>query len=83
MYIVMTRSTKMPSKVKARYRKVAVVELMPGFENEPAMISERARGVKRIVKLWDHQNVGKNIRSAYAKAVAEAKAMAAQLNEGA
>jgi hypothetical protein len=44
-YIIMTASAKMPSSCKGTYRRVAVVELEPGFTGVPKMISARARGV--------------------------------------
>lgn len=58
MFIVMVASTHMPSKVKARYLKVALVEIEAGFEGKPKIISERARGVKRIVELRDRLHAG-------------------------
>ena len=58
MFIVMVASKHMPSKVKARYLKVALVEIEAGFEGKPKIISERARGVKRIVELRDRLHAG-------------------------
>ncbi len=49
-YIVMHRSAHMPNKVKARYRRVAVVEVADGLAGEPTMISKQARGIRRIVQ---------------------------------
>ena len=77
-YIVMTASAKMPSSCKGQYRRVAVVEAEPGVV--PAMISERAKGLVRIVQTWEACSVGKTERSAFARAKAEADAMAARLN---
>lgn len=37
-------------KFGAEYRRIAIVEIEPGFEGRPAMISKRARGVVRIVR---------------------------------
>lgn len=31
------------------YRKLALVELEPGFNERPKMISDRAKGVKRVI----------------------------------
>lgn len=78
-YIVMVRSAKMPTSVKAPYKRVGVVELTPGFEGEPTMLAERARGVARIVETWERLSArGKN--TAYTRALAEAEALAAKLN---
>ncbi len=33
------------------YRKLALVELEPGFTDRPAMISDRAKGVARIIQI--------------------------------
>jgi hypothetical protein len=79
-HIVMTASACMPAKCWGRYGKVAVVELEPGFEGRPAMISERARGVVRIVELWDRMHVGKTDRCAFAVAKAEAEELCNELN---
>lgn len=32
------------------YRKMALIELKPGFTGRPKMISERARGVAKIIE---------------------------------
>jgi hypothetical protein len=77
-FLVMTSSAKMPSSVKARYRNVAVVET--DGTKYPAMISGHARGLVRIVSYRGRLNVGKCVRSAYALALAEADALAEELN---
>jgi len=81
MFIVQTASAKMPAKVKAQYRRVAVLEVVPGAQ--PKMISRRARGVVRIVQTWERQHVGLTDRCAYQRALAEANALAARLNSAA
>jgi hypothetical protein len=49
-YVVKDSSAHMPTKVKAPYRYVAILEMKPGFEDhQPSMISLRAKGVERIV----------------------------------
>ena len=78
MFIVMTAAAHMPNSVKARYRRVAVVET--DGTAYPKMISERAKGVKRIVETWERCNVGRNKRSAYARALAEASELCDRLN---
>ena len=79
-YIVMTAAEKMPIKCWGRYGKVAVVELEPGFDGSPKMISERARGVKRVVAIWPRQHIGKTDRSAFYVALSEAGDLADELN---
>lgn len=78
-YIVMAASEKMPLSCWGRYGKVAVVELDAGFEGRPAMISEHARGVKRIVKEWRKLNVGSTARCAFERAKADAHELIATL----
>lgn len=82
MYVVMSASAKMPTSVKARYMRCAVVELQPGFEGYPKMISERARGVARIVQTWERQHVGSSGSegTAFARAHKAAQYMCDQLN---
>jgi len=77
-YVVLTASAKMPSSVHHPYRRMAVVEIEPGAV--PAMISERARGVRRIVRTWERCATGKTERCAYRVALAEAETLAARLN---
>lgn len=81
-HIVMTASACMPTSCWGRYGKIAVVELEPGFEGEPKMISARARGVKRVVALWDRQHIGSTTRCAFSRALAEAEELCAELNNG-
>ena len=79
MYIVMTAAAKMPASVHAPYRRVAVVAV-ESPNTAPKMISDRARGAVAVVCTWERCNVGKGVRSAYARALHEANAMAAELN---
>lgn len=81
-FIVMTATAQVPSRMRRNgsYKRVAVIEIEAGFEGTPSMISERARGVARIVETWERCNVGKTTRSAFARAMAEAEALAAKLN---
>jgi hypothetical protein len=80
-YIVMTASAHVPASWKwyGTYRRVAVVETDLPAPSVPAMISERARGVVRIVDTWERLNVGKTERDAYSKALFEAGKLAAKL----
>lgn len=77
-FVVKTSAAKMPSSCKGVYRRVAVMEVEKG--TTPKMISERAKGVVRIVEIWEDLNVGRTERCAYRQALAEAEAMAARLN---
>ncbi|CAB4161956.1 hypothetical protein UFOVP786_17 [uncultured Caudovirales phage] len=77
-YIVKDSAARMPSTCKGRYRHVAVMEVEPG--TVPAMISARARGVRRIVQTWDKVNVGLTGRCAFKRALAEATRVADQMN---
>ena len=84
MWIVMSKSAKMPNTVKARYRRVAVVQIDEQHAadgREPKMISLRARGVLSIHDLG-HHHVGTTKRGGWQRAMAEAHEMAAKLNAG-
>ena len=79
-YIVISSSAKMPSSCRGRYRRVGVVELEPGVEGPPTMLSSRSRQVKPVVETWERLNVGTTERCAYQRALREADALAHQLN---
>jgi hypothetical protein len=81
MYVVVTAAAKMPSSVRAPYRRVAVVELNQHYTSHnlrPAMISHRARGVVRVVRTWERLHA-RGSNTAYARALKEAEALAWQL----
>lgn len=78
-YIVKTSGAKMPTSVKAQYRNVAILEIEDGLD-DVSMISERAKGVKRIVKHYGPHHVGKTDRCSYRVALAEASAEVAAMN---
>jgi hypothetical protein len=80
-YIVQCASARCPAKF-GTYRRVAVLEVSKGFKTV-SMISERARGVTRIVQTWERVNVGKTKACAYERAYAEAKELCEELNRGA
>ena len=85
MWIVMTSAACMPQSCKGRYRNVALVQLNQHYTAHdlcPAMISERARGVLRVIRMG-HHSVGKTVRCAYARALVEAERRAAELNNAA
>ena len=82
MWIVMTSSKKMPSRCWGRYANVAIVQLNQEYaakDLKPSMISERAKGVLRMIHLG-HHNVGSTKRCAFQVALAEAEKRAAELN---
>lgn len=82
-FIVMEAASATPASWKwsggpRGYRKVAVVET---DGTQPKMISERAKGVVRIVKVWDRLFQGTTVRCEYERAIVQAYALADQLNE--
>lgn len=78
-YTVMTSSCNSPAGKKWRgYRNLAIVELEPGFTGRPAMISERARGVRRIVDYVHSVYVG--TRGYGAAKLSEFERRAAEMN---
>jgi len=83
MHVVMTSSAKMPSSVRAAYVNVAVVQLNQEYTANnwrPKMISERARGVLRVIRLGHYPAAGKTDRSGYQQAMKRANELALQLN---
>jgi hypothetical protein len=78
IFIVRYAAAKMPTSCWGTYRRVAVLEVERG--TKPAMISERATGVIRVVETWERLHVGKTARCAYSRAYAEAEELAAELN---
>jgi hypothetical protein len=77
-YIVQTAGAKMPQSCWGIYRRVAVLEVLPGV-TRASMISDRAINVLRVVATWEACNVGKTRRCAYQVALADAEALASQL----
>lgn len=81
MYIVMHRCAKMPSSVRSKYRRVAVVEISDDMTREPAMISERAKGVIRIVQTWERLHAGtRGGNTAFDRALRDAEELARRLD---
>jgi len=81
-YIYMEASPALKGKARQygrRYRKMAVVELEPGFQGRPKMISERAIGVRRVVECTT-EHVGRTPRSAGVQTMVRLRAMVAALN---
>lgn len=78
-FIVMTAAAHMPATARGRYGKVAVCEVEKGVR--PKMISERAKGMVRIVSLQDKLHAGDGgARTAFGKAKADADRLARGLN---
>jgi hypothetical protein len=85
MYVVMTSTAKMPASVRAPYRRVAVVQLTPDYaaaNRLPKMISERARGVVRVIDFGKFPAAGSTPRSGLVSALQRAEEMARGLNAG-
>jgi len=81
-FIVQHAAAQMPQSCWGIYRRVAVLEVEDGVERV-AMISERARGVVRVVTTWERCNVGTSSRCAFARALTEAEELANALNAAA
>ena len=78
-FIVMTAAAQMPATCRGRYGRVAVCEVLLG--TRPKMISERAKGMVRIVSLADRLHAGQGgPRTAYSIAKADAERLCAGLN---
>ena len=77
-YIVWSSSAKMPIKCWGVYRRVAVLEVLPGVRSV-SMISDRAKGVLRVVATWERCRVGTTDRCATSRAEAAAIALADKL----
>lgn len=79
-YIVQSATAHMPAAARRYpYKRVAVLEVTPGTDSV-SMISTHARGVIRIVRTWERRSVGKTERCAYRRALADARALADELN---
>lgn len=76
MYVVVASATKAPQGARSPYKRVAVLEVVPGTVPKRIAVG---RGVRQIVRTWERLHVGGE-RSAYARARADAEALAAELN---
>ncbi len=79
-FTIMTSCASMPARYRGKYKNIAIVEYEGG--KVPAMISERARGMVRIVRRWNCQYVGKSSNCEYARSMREAEDYLAALNAG-
>ena len=75
-YIIKISAAKMPSSVRAPYKRIAVLEVEDGV-TKIAMISPRARGVRRVVQVWDRvpAQSSRGANTDYGRAMAEATAL--------
>lgn len=79
-FIVMVSAASMPTTCWGVYKRVAVVEV-DDVNKMPAMISERARGLRRIVQTWERVSWrGGTPRSVSYKTLVEAYKLADELN---
>jgi hypothetical protein len=78
-FIVMSANAPMPASVKAPYRRVAVLEVDLPEGVLPKMISDRAKGVVRIIETWERCHA-RGEHSAFRRAMVEAEALAAFYN---
>lgn len=78
-FVVHVSSARMPSNCWGKYRHVAVLEISTHVESV-SMISERAKGCKKIVAYWGNLNVGTTERCAYRKALKKAHKLCDKLN---
>jgi hypothetical protein len=77
-FIVMSSSVPTSPAMFGTYRYIAVCEVVAGMR--PKMISERAKGMVRIITTTGPLSVGKTKRCAYQRGLAEAEALAHELN---
>lgn len=83
-YVVVNKAACMPSSCWGHYRKIAVLEMAPDWDgvDEPRMISDRARGVRRVVHVWDRCHHGTTERCASWRAETAADDLASHLSAG-
>lgn len=79
-YIVKTASAQMPKSCWGIYRRVGVLKVADGVSDADVSIDPRRRGVLEVVQTWEKCSVGTTARCAYQRALAEAEALAAELN---
>lgn len=81
-YIIKISAAKMPGSCWGIYRRIAILEVTADTESVK-MISERARGVVRIVHTWEKLHVGHTARCAFQRALTDAKACVERLTQAA
>ena len=82
-FIVKTAAYAAPASRKWQHprRRVAVLEVLPEGP-EPKMISSRARGVVRVVRVWEDLYAGPSDHCQYAVALRLARELAERLSAG-
>lgn len=81
-YSTKESSAKMPNSCMGRYVRVGLLETLRGApENAVRMISEHARGVLVVVRVWERCHSGLTERCAAARAEREAEELGAQREE--
>jgi len=56
-FIIQTATASMPSHVRGAYKRIAVLEVDDGLV-KVSSISQHAKGLVRIVKVWDRVHAG-------------------------
>lgn len=84
-FIVMEAASATPASWKwsggpRGYRRIALVEVDPKMVGRPKMISPRAKGVVRILEIWDRLYEGKTEKCEYRQTLSYARRLAAILN---
>jgi hypothetical protein len=80
MWIVMTAAAHMPASCRGRYRKIAIVELREGAQDDPpTRIDSRDKRILQVIQMGNH-HVGTSLRSAYIRALVDAEERCRRLN---
>lgn len=77
-YVMKISCAKMPANCWGSYKNVAVMEVKKG--TKPRMISERANGVVRVVRVFGPSNVGTTSRCGHQQDILAAKILIDELN---
>jgi len=75
-FIVVEKAASMPNTCWGRYRKIAVLEVEDGV-TDAKMISSRAKGVKRVVRIWNRLHLTRGYTFAWQAAVCDSSCAAA------
>ena len=79
-FVVKSSTARQPSSRKWKHprSRVAIMEVVPG--TMPKMISPRAVGVIRVIRVWEDLYTGQSDHCQYARAMREARLMAEHLS---
>lgn len=82
VFLVRVSAACMPGSCWGTYKRVAVLECDPGVDTDnPPRIDVRAKGVRRIVRVWERVSWrGERLSSVSHRTLADARALAAALN---